>query len=61
MNTGQRTEIKAEVLMKAFSRYCIEEARKQQVSKGQQDDFLLTCIERMTALANRADKASFKP
>lgn len=61
MNAGERREIKAEVLMKAFGRFCQEEANRQKVSNSKVDAFLVTCVERMAALANRVEKAGVKP
>jgi hypothetical protein len=61
MNSGEKREIKAEVLMKAFSKFCIDEAHRLKVASRQQDDFLVACVERMTALTNRIEKSGLKP
>ncbi len=61
MNAGEQLEIKGEVLMRAFSRFCLEEAHRQKVTGSAQDDFLLACVERMVSLTNRVQKAGVKP
>lgn len=61
MNAGEQLEIKGEVLMRAFSRFCLEEAHRQKVASSSQDQFLVACVERMATLTNRIQKAGVKP
>jgi hypothetical protein len=61
MNNSERQEIKAEVLMKAFVRYCLDQSVQLKVKSSKQDEFLLACVERMTKIVNKANKAGVKP
>jgi hypothetical protein len=61
MNQQQKTEIKGELLMKAFSEFCRDEADRAKVKKGQRDQFLVSCVQRMAVLVAKVEAAGIKP
>lgn len=61
MNQQQKTEIKGEILMREFSRFCRDQADLEKVKGKKRDEFLVSCVQRMGELVKRVDAAGIKP
>ena len=61
MNDGEKREIKTEMYSKHFLKFCLAQSAKSQLPEWQKQDFLVECIIRMSAIANRVERKGLKP
>lgn len=61
MNEEERKEIKTEMYLKNFMKYCSQNAKKLGLNEKEKEDYLTNCIVRMSSIANRVQKAGLKP